>query len=211
MKLTIIYDNTAWREDLEADWGFSCLVEAYDKTILFDTGANGGILLENMKKLDIDPHRIQDVVISHSHWDHTGGLSEFLRIRPVRVFVPLSCGPPAGATEVVSVDTPTMIYDHIFSTGELRHVEQSLVIQTGEEAVVVAGCSHPGVGEILRAASSVGKVKALIGGLHGFSEFGLLQDLDLVCPTHCTQYKQKIQELYPDLYLEGGAGRVIEI
>ena len=55
MKITILYDNTAFRNDLKSDWGFSCLVEAYNKIILFDTGADGSILLENMKKLNIKP------------------------------------------------------------------------------------------------------------------------------------------------------------
>jgi len=55
MKITIIYDNEVSEEGLEADWGFSCLVEVYGKKILFDTGADGSILLGNMEKLDIDP------------------------------------------------------------------------------------------------------------------------------------------------------------
>ena len=55
MKVTIIYDNTVWDEKLIPDWGFSCLVEAHGKTILFDTGAKENILIENMNKLDINP------------------------------------------------------------------------------------------------------------------------------------------------------------
>ena len=48
------------------------------------------------------------------------------------------------------------------------------------------GCSHSGVGNILKAASQFGKPYALIGGLHGFSDFDLVKDLTLICPTHCT-------------------------
>ena len=51
MKITIIYDNTAHRENLRAGGGFSALVEAEGRTILFDTGAEGAILLENMSAL----------------------------------------------------------------------------------------------------------------------------------------------------------------
>jgi len=72
MKITIIYDNTAFRKDLQADWGFSALVEVEERKILFDTGANGRILLSNMEKLKLDPKEIGDVFISHLHWDHTG-------------------------------------------------------------------------------------------------------------------------------------------
>jgi 7,8-dihydropterin-6-yl-methyl-4-(beta-D-ribofuranosyl)aminobenzene 5'-phosphate synthase len=77
--------------------------------------------------------------------------------------------------------------------------------------VVIVGCSHPGVGDILKAASQFGKVYALIGGFHGFSQFELLKEIELICPTHCTQYKSKIKSLYPEKYIEGGIGKIIEI
>ena len=83
MKITIIYDNTSFKKNLQADWGFSCLVEEKDSPrILFDTGANGRILLSNMEKLKIDPLSIEEVFISHLHWDHVGGLSELLKTNP---------------------------------------------------------------------------------------------------------------------------------
>ena len=90
MKITIVYDNEAYKKDLKADWGFSCLVEIENTPkILFDTGANGSILLYNMKKLDIDPMIIDEIFISHYHGDHTGGLSGFLKInKDVKVYVP---------------------------------------------------------------------------------------------------------------------------
>ncbi len=58
LKITIIYDNEAWNKGLQADWGFSCLVQAYGRKILFDTGARSSILFANMKKLNIDPGEI---------------------------------------------------------------------------------------------------------------------------------------------------------
>jgi len=61
VKVTIIYDNTAFDKTLEADWGFAALIEAYGRTLLFDTGANGEILLRNMRVLKIDPLRISDL------------------------------------------------------------------------------------------------------------------------------------------------------
>ena len=64
---------------------------------------------------------------------------------------------------------------------------------------------------ILDAAKKFGKIYAVIGGMHGFSEFELFKDLELICPTHCTQYKAKLKKLYPQKYIEGRAGRIIEI
>jgi len=48
---TIVYDNNRYDRRLIPAWGFSCVVTVPDKTILFDTGGDGGILLDNMKKL----------------------------------------------------------------------------------------------------------------------------------------------------------------
>ena len=43
------------------------------------------------------------------------------------------------------------------------------------------------------------------------NEFNLLGDLDLICATHCTQYKEKIKELYPEKFIECSAGKIIQI
>lgn len=213
MKITIIYDNETYKEGLQADWGFSCLVEIENTPrILFDTGANGAILLSNMEKLKIDPASIQDVVISHAHFDHVGGLAAFLNVNPdVSIYVPASIGRGHSEKGVISVDGPMEIYENVFSTGELDNIEQSMAIKTDDGIVVIAGCSHPGMAHILVAASQFGKVYAVVGGLHGFCEYELFKDLKLICPTHCTQHKQEIKSLYPDRYVEGGAGQVIVI
>ena len=210
MKVTILYDNTVWEKGLRSDWGFSCMVEAHGKTILFDTGANGNILRDNMNKLGIDPKVVDDVFISHTHFDHTGGLNAFLELNPVRVFIPSSCRVAKTDAAITRVKEPLEIHDHIFSTGELSGIEQSLVVRTETGVAIIAGCSHPGVRMILNRAARHGQVEMLLGGLHGFREFALLENLKLVCPTHCTQFKKEIQTMYPHSYQEGGAGRVIQ-
>jgi 7,8-dihydropterin-6-yl-methyl-4-(beta-D-ribofuranosyl)aminobenzene 5'-phosphate synthase len=213
MKITIIYDNTLYQQDLRSDWGFACFVEAENAPkILFDTGANGRILLSNMKKLGIDPASIETVFISHSHYDHTGGLSSFLNEnRDVDVYVPNSFRGVRGARNVIYVSEPMEIHGNIFSTGELSGIEQSMIVKTKKGIVVIDGCSHPGVESILEAAEKHGNVHALIGGLHGFDAFTLLEKVEFVCPTHCTQHIKEIKNLYPEKYIEGGAGRIIEI
>ena len=56
------------------EWGFSALVEADGRRILFDTGQRSNVVLDNSGELDIDLSTVTDVVLSHFHGDHTGGL-----------------------------------------------------------------------------------------------------------------------------------------
>jgi len=211
IRITIIYDNTAWDKNLTPDWGFSCLVEAHGKIILFDTGAKGNILLDNMQKLDIDPLKIDKIFISHDHWDHIGGLLDLLKIKKVEVYIPNSCIGFDDTVNTVRVVDKLEISENIYSTGELKNIEHSLIIKEGEGVAVIAGCSHPGVREILQAASEFGKVNTLVGGLHGFNEFNLINDLENICPVHCTRYIQEIKKYYPEKYIKGGVGKIIEI
>jgi len=213
MKITIIYDNTVYQRGLKSDWGFSSLVEVENTPrILFDSGTNGSILLSNMKKLDIEPASIDEVFISHPHFDHIGGLSDFLKVNPeVKVYVPLSCPKPSGAKEAVSIKKPLQIHENVFSTGELDGIEQSMAIKTDKGIVLIVGCSHPRMAHILGAASEFGKIYGIIGGLHGFHEFDLFKNLELICPCHCTQFKSEIKSLYPEKCIDGGAGKIIEI
>ncbi len=213
MKITLVYDNEAHAAGLLADWGFSCLIEREGAAnILFDTGANGSILLSNMEKLGIDPLSIATVVISHAHWDHTGGFSSFFnKNKGVRVYIPGSCPEPKGAKEVTVVKEALEISDGVFSTGELEGIEQSLAVRTEKGLAVIAGCSHPGVENILKKASQFGPLYALVGGLHDFRQFDAVKDLGMICPCHCTQYKSEIRALYPDRYVSGGAGKILTI
>jgi 7,8-dihydropterin-6-yl-methyl-4-(beta-D-ribofuranosyl)aminobenzene 5'-phosphate synthase len=215
MRITVIYDNTVHQAGLKADWGFSCLVETMGEgrtPILFDTGMKGSILLANMEKLGIDPMSIGEVFISHAHFDHAGGLSDFLALnKNVTIYVPQSVRGVRGISNVVSVGGPLKIHEDIFSTGELDSIEQSMAIRTEKGIVVITGCSHPGVARILSAASQFGTVYAVIGGLHGFSDFELVKDLGLICPLHCTQYQRELKALYPEKCVDGGVGKIIVI
>lgn len=72
LKITIL--STMLAEEGMGEWGFSALVEADGRRILFDTGLHPETVLRNARELGIDLSSVTDVVLSHHHGDHTGGL-----------------------------------------------------------------------------------------------------------------------------------------
>jgi 7,8-dihydropterin-6-yl-methyl-4-(beta-D-ribofuranosyl)aminobenzene 5'-phosphate synthase len=206
--ITIVYDNNPGPPGLTPAWGFGCVVQGLDKTILFDTGGDGGVLLGNMKRLGLAPAQIDAVVISHVHGDHTGGLASFLRARTnVPVYIPT--GFPAGLKKQISAlggrviesDDSQTVCPRARTTGTLGRggiEEEGLCVETADGWVLITGCAHPGVDELAAAAAEVtgGRLCLVVGGFHmgGYSRaavegviarFGKL-GVDRVAPCHCT-------------------------
>jgi 7,8-dihydropterin-6-yl-methyl-4-(beta-D-ribofuranosyl)aminobenzene 5'-phosphate synthase len=175
--ITVVYDNYPYKKGLKTAWGFSCLVRGWDKTILFDTGGNGHLLLANMEELDIDPQEIEMVVLSHIHGDHVGGLAPLLqRHHKVTVVIPPSFPTDFKAeirrfgSLVQEAEGFTEICRDVYSTGEMgtRIKEQSLVLRTAQGLIVITGCAHPGVVQIAEATKAHFKEAILLvmGGFH---------------------------------------------
>jgi 7,8-dihydropterin-6-yl-methyl-4-(beta-D-ribofuranosyl)aminobenzene 5'-phosphate synthase len=213
MRVTIVYDNEVLQKGLSADWGFSCLIEGEGiPRILFDTGARGQILLHNMKQLGLDPSNIEAIFISHSHLDHTGGLPHILELAPdAVVYVPASFSLHIPGRQIVTVNESIRVSEQSYSTGELEGIEQSLLLENRTGITVITGCSHPGVGRIIDAASRYGRVNGIVGGFDGFRDFDRLEGLSLICPCHCTMYKKEIKRLFPEQCTGCGAGLVLDI
>jgi 7,8-dihydropterin-6-yl-methyl-4-(beta-D-ribofuranosyl)aminobenzene 5'-phosphate synthase len=232
--LTVLYDNNAYDNRLETDWGFACLVEGLEKTILFDTGGDGQRLMRNMRTLGRDPHDIDVVVISHNHGDHLGGLRDLLSERPdVMVYAPQSFSQGvkqsvtrAGA-ELVEVDGPIRICEHVSSTGELGDgiKEQALVIETSQGLVVITGCAHPGIVKVIRRAKdSKGEQPYLaLGGFHlgGASETAIQRIVDdfqrlgvqRVAPCHCSgePARRLFEAAYGERFILTGVGSQLRV
>jgi 7,8-dihydropterin-6-yl-methyl-4-(beta-D-ribofuranosyl)aminobenzene 5'-phosphate synthase len=237
VKIKIVFDNTNLNQKFTPGWGFSCLV---DKTVLFDTGEKSEYLFKNMKALDIDISKIETVVISHDHWDHTGGLWGLLeRKDDIDVY---EC-PGFSETfkkkvvslggNLIPVEELTAIKNNIFSTGEIEGnykgsfiAEQALVIKGSEGITIITGCSHPGIVKIIKNVKKKfveEKLNFVFGGFHLMNkdtrEIELIVEkfrelgVERVGPTHCTGYEAQVifEEAYKDNFIKIAAGKTLEV
>ena len=79
MKVVTLMENTACREDVSFEHGLSLYLETEKRTILFDAGQSGAFA-DNAEKLGVDLRKVDFAVLSHGHYDHSGGLGKFLEI-----------------------------------------------------------------------------------------------------------------------------------
>jgi len=234
IKITVVFDNYSCNEVLETSWGFACVIAGLEETILFDTGSDGKILLDNMRKMHIDPATIQTVVLSHSHWDHVGGLDVFLEKNPhVRVY-PLRSFPKgikhkieAVGAQMTEVLEPVTVCKDVHTTGEMgmQIREQSLVIKSPKGLIVITGCAHPGIVEIIKRAKDLFQqdVYLVLGGFHLkamndgairsiLSDFRKL-GVHSVGPSHCTGdlARKLFKQEYGRFCIDVGVGKIISI
>ena len=234
LRFTILYDNYLHKEGTRADWGFACLIEGTEKTILFDTGTQPQILMHNIDALGVDLNKVDQIVISHDHGDHTGGLSAVLeKNHELTVYFPISFPPSFkrgvedSRARAQTVDKPIEICRNVYLTGELgdRIKEQSLFIDTAKGLIVVTGCSHPGIVDILKRCREIvdKPIRLVFGGFHlGDASEAEVQEIiaafrslkvERCGATHCTGDAQiaMFKQAFGDQYVPMGTGRVIEI
>ena len=227
--LISVYDNYQVDPDLKTAWGFGCIINTSAEQILFDTGGDSEILLFNMEKMNIDPKSINKVIISHIHGDHVGGLEGFLEKNSnVTVFIPSSFPNSfrdmitSQGAEFVDISSPIKISNFVYTTGELYGPpeEQSLIINSKKGLVVITGCAHPGIVNIVKRAKKLvkkDKVYLVLGGFHHpplscikeFKELGV----EKVAPSHCTGdlVREAFRKEYKENFIEYGVGKTIEI
>ncbi len=198
-----------------------------DFTILFDTGPSWKALWENAQSLNIDLSKIDFIVISHWHRDHSGALNELLNFLMSRGKNFKVITPPAAFSYpwLVKACTPYAISNHVSTTGTLSGVvpEQSLVIHSKHGPVVFVGCSHPGLDKILERVYNITESKsifAVIGGYHiGLAEAKFVKDVfekfnvSMVGPCHCTSDEAIgfLRDAFGNHFIEIYAGRKLDI
>jgi len=235
IKISIIYDNYKHKENIEADWGFSCYIEGSKKNILFDTGTKKDLFLDNLFKSHIEPKEIEIVIISHEHGDHTGGLFSLLELNnQISVFLPYSFSydfvrrVESLDSKVILIKDPSEVCEDIYLSGELnaRMInEQSMAINTEKGLVVIAGCSHPGITKIVKKFKDTlnKNIYMVLGGFHlmNHSDQEVKEIIDQLkelgvekCgASHCTgsHQIQLIKEAFGTDFITLGTGREIII
>jgi len=234
IKLTILYDNYVSTPGTISEWGFSCLIEGTEKTILFDTGTKSDILMNNIKILKVDLKKVDQIVLSHQHQDHTGGLWEVLKQNnKVSVYVPKSftetfCNRvEKNGAKLIKVNQPLEICEDCYLTGEMgtEIKEQSLILDTKRGLVIITGCSHPGIVNILKQAKEIidKDIYLVTGGFHLLNhspneideiirQFKELK-IQKVGPTHCTGDNaiNLFRKAYEKNFIKIGTGKVITL
>ncbi len=143
IRITTLVENTASDPKLLAEHGLSFWIEYGDKKILFDTGQSN-ILIQNAKTLGINLSEADAIILSHGHYDHTGGLAAVLDIaakakiylHPAAIEPKFSrkasgaesIGMPEDAKkvirdrEVIWTETPTQIFPGVIVTGQVPRI-----------------------------------------------------------------------------------------
>jgi 7,8-dihydropterin-6-yl-methyl-4-(beta-D-ribofuranosyl)aminobenzene 5'-phosphate synthase len=237
MDIEILYDNRTDKKTIAKGWGFSCLV---DNRILFDTGEDGKSLLSNMKEMGVRLDELEQVVISHDHWDHTGGLWEILKMKKgLKVYV---CN---GFSEefkkkaidlggrLIEPDDFSEITKNIYVTGPIRGEyktqlieEQALAVKTPRGVTVATGCAHPGIVRIVEKVKeefSQERLYCVFGGFHLKDRqekdintiIGQLEALGVkkFGPAHCSGETaiSMFKERFGDNYIKMAAGKAFEV
>jgi 7,8-dihydropterin-6-yl-methyl-4-(beta-D-ribofuranosyl)aminobenzene 5'-phosphate synthase len=182
VRLVMIYNNMGNASSLKDAWGLSIWIEKENSAILFDTGGDASILWQNILDTDIDIRKIKKIVISHNHWDHKNGLRLILEktFYQPDVYIPehdlAEYRIEYPEAKLTGISQARQIEDGTWSTGQLKGsirgyeiYEQSLILVQDNSFYLLTGCSHPGIVNIVRAATEIFPDKdiALVaGGFH---------------------------------------------
>jgi len=171
----IVFDNNSLPQECQSLWGFSAYLKEHK--LLFDTGSNGRVLLKNMQKLGVNVEEIEYIFITHSHWDHIGGLDSIIELNPnVTLFLPSSLSKhlikdleSLVKKVVICNKKPMHLFDNLYTTGVLgsEMPEQALIVES-DRAKVITGCGHFGIENIVQVAKDIlGKnIFCVEGGFH---------------------------------------------
>lgn len=237
MRIEVLFDKEAKNKTFRTGWGVSFLI---DEKVLFDTGENGKWLVSNIEKQKIDIDRIEAVVISHDHWDHTGGLWELLRKRKgLAVYACPGFGEEfkekvkSFKGKLIETQKAAEISENIFVTGEIageydnRYMpEQALVVRMKKGLIIITGCAHPGIIKIVEKVKIDFPKEQIYLALGGFHLMNLdrraievivdkFKELAILkaAPTHCSGKAAEniFKKKYGKNFISVQVGQVLDI
>ncbi len=229
MKLTVLTENTA-SGNYTAEHGLSYYIEQ-DTNILFDTG-HSDVFLKNAERLGIELDDIENIVLSHGHWDHGDGLKylknknlichpyafikRYRKIDHHYIGLKLNYYELNKRFRLINTRRPYYIHENMIFLGEIPRInrfeaqstpfvdehliddyvpdDSALAVIQDDELIVVSGCAHAGICNIIEHAkkvSGIKKVLAVIGGFH------LKEINEQTKKTIAYFKKQKIKHIYP--------------
>lgn len=231
VKITVLVDNNP-AASLSSPWGVSMFIETDNVSVLFDAGPNPRALEENAETLGINLSTMCDLaVLSHEHWDHIDGFSHVASTNPhMTVCIPANMTQSSIdqlmnlGFDVKKYQDTAVLYPGIAIVGQLNGppFEQALAINVQNIGLVlIVGCSHPGVENIL--AKAVRELDAndpylVIGGFHlGSASESVISNtveslikmgVQKIYPIHCSgdRIRDFLLINHPDYYGDGRVG-----
>ena len=187
MVITTLVENTSLLKEFKCKHGLSLHIKTNKHNILFDLGSNG-LFIENAIKLNIDISDVDILVISHGHKDHGGALKLFLQHNSkAKIYINERI---IFTEDIFQIDEDICLFSNVpkkYETSNLNDSlfikidgkyykddfthEQSLLIRENDKYILIAGCAHKGIVNIIDKAEEImdSNLSTVIGGFHLFN------------------------------------------